>query len=192
MPAKDNAPASGTPAQGSTPDSSAPYAVVLAKAFDKLTSQVLIFLLAYVILLIGLAVFGSQLATTFRHLLYVIPLLGVAAFLFDQRHRIVKEGREKGVDVKARRVSGSASVIGVRGATGDLPDNVTLKVGHASDRAVVHGVEYAGATARDDGQPEGSDARFLVETFQQLNKTNRRELIVSAQRMLGKQEAAGG
>ena len=125
MPDQDDA---STPVDAS-PNSNqmAPYAAVLAKAFDKLTSQVLIFLLAYVILLIGVAVFGSQLTTTMRNLLYVIPLLGVVGFVLEKRRKIVKNGREKGIDVRARKVSGSASVIGVRGATADVPENVTLR-----------------------------------------------------------------
>lgn len=170
------------------PASPVPYATVLAKAFDKLTSQILIFLLAYVILLIGLAVFGSQMAATYRNLLYIIPLLGVGAFAFEKRNKIIKDGREKGVNVKAYSVSGSARVIGVRGATGDQPSNVKLTVGRASDKAVVHGVEYANATLADAAESVGSDTQYLVETFQQLNKANRRELIASAQRMIGKQE----
>jgi hypothetical protein len=61
--------------------SSPPYEAALNKAFDKLTSEILIFLLAYTILLIGLAVFGSGIATQFRNLLYIIPVLGVVAYV---------------------------------------------------------------------------------------------------------------
>ena len=34
--------------------------------------------------------------------------------------------------------------------------------------------------------------QYLAETFEQLSKANRRELIASAQRMQGKQENADG
>lgn len=184
----DQTSASGEPRSTQHSMSQAPYSEALAKAFDKLTSQILIFLLAYVILLIGLAVLGAQLAPTIRNLLYVIPLLGVAAFVFERRQNIVKDGRQKGIDIKARRVSGSASVIGVRGATNDLPENVTLRVGRAGDRAVVHGVEYGNVSEADASKPAGTDAQYLLDTFQRLSRQNRRELIATAQRLEGKQE----
>ena len=182
----DQTPASVEPATTRQTLSAAPYSEVLAKAFDKLTSQILIFLLAYVILLIGLATLGSQLAPTIRNLLYMIPLLGVAAFVFERRQKIVRDGRQKGIDINARNVSGSASVIGVRGATNDLPENVTLRVGRARDKAVVHGVEYAGVSDLD-AEPADSGEQYLLNLFKRLNEDNRSELIATAQRMKKKQ-----
>src|SRR5436305_7829631 len=75
----------------------APYEVPLTKAFDKLTSQIFLFLLAYVILLIGLAVFGSNLAVTLRSLFYILPILGIAAYLWQQQRAIVKDGKDRGI-----------------------------------------------------------------------------------------------
>src|SRR5437016_2686080 len=88
----------------------APYEVPLTRAFDKLTSQIFLFLLAYVILLIGLAVFGSQLADTLRNLFYVIPVLGVLAYVWLRQRKIVQVAKNNGIDVRAGIVSGSARV----------------------------------------------------------------------------------
>src|SRR5438876_1425239 len=83
-----------------------PYEVPLTRAFDKLTSQIFIFLLAYVILLIGLAVFGSGLIVTLRSLLYILPVLGVIAYLWQQRKTIRRDGEDRGIDVKAGKITG--------------------------------------------------------------------------------------
>jgi len=66
--------------------------------------------------LIGLAVFGSQLANSLRDLLFMIPVLGVIAYAWLQQQHIVKDAKEKGIDVKAGIVSDSARLVGVRGA----------------------------------------------------------------------------
>ena len=55
---------------------SVPFEPALLKAFDKLTNEILIFLLAYVILLIGLGVFADELSETLKNLLYIIPIMG--------------------------------------------------------------------------------------------------------------------
>ena len=59
--------------QGSS--SNAPYERVLSKAFEKLTSEVLIFLLAYTVLLVVLVLIGHDLSAWFLTLFYVIPIL---------------------------------------------------------------------------------------------------------------------
>src|SRR5688572_2568702 len=103
-----------------------PYEALLTRAFDKLTSQIFIFLLAYVILLISLSVFSPQLTTTLRTLLYLIPALGVIAYIWLRRREIVKGAKQQGIDVKAGIVSGSARVTGARGANaaGGVPESV--------------------------------------------------------------------
>src|SRR5215470_16459936 len=93
---------------GGNSNRSAPFEAPLTKAFDKLTSEIFIFLLAYVILLIGLAIFGSELANTLRNLLYLIPVLGVMAYVWLQQRKIVNVAKEQGINVKAGIVGGSA------------------------------------------------------------------------------------
>src|SRR5437868_7186506 len=106
-------------AQPNVVSRNAPYEVPLTKAFDKLTSQIFLFLLAYVILLIGLAVFGSSLAVTLRSLLYILPILGVGAYLWQHQRAIVKDGKDRGIDVKAGKITGQARVGGVVNAPRD-------------------------------------------------------------------------
>ena len=72
-----------------------PYERVLAKAFDKLTSEILIFLLAYTILLIGLLYFGINIPDTWRNFFYLIPVIGVLAYIWLQQggiHKYANQG----------------------------------------------------------------------------------------------------
>jgi len=162
----------------------APYEVSLTKAFDKLTSQIFLFLLAYVILLIGLAVFGSSLAVTLRGLLYILPILGVVAYLWQQQRAIVKEGRDRGIDVKAGKITGQARVGGIVKAPSDrdIPNNVKVRVNRAQNSARISGVEFG------DGDESNNETSYFAQVFQQLSQQNQRKLIESAHRMLTQQE----
>ena len=83
-------------AQGDTAnmsESRAPFEDVLGKGIEKLTSEIFIFLLCYTILLIGLAVFGAQLAIEFRTLLYLVPVLGVAPYFWLRRQQLTTEAQ---------------------------------------------------------------------------------------------------
>ena len=175
-------------AQPNVMSRNAPYEVPLTKAFDKLTSQIFLFLLAYLILLIGLAVFGASLVVTLRNLFYILPVLGVIAYLWQQQRVIVKDGKDRGVDVKADKITGQASVGGVVNAPRDrdIPDNVRVRVRQARDRARVRGVEYG------DGDESTDEANYLTQIFQQLSQQNQRKLIDSAHRMLTQQEKPHG
>jgi len=166
----------------------APYEVPLTKAFDKLTSQIFIFLLAYVILLIGLAVFGSSLVVTLRTLLYILPVLGVVAYLWQQQRAIVKDGRDRGIDVKAGKITGQAWVGGIVNAPRDrdVSNDVRVRVRQAQDNARISGVEYG------DGNESNDETSYITQIFQQLSQQNQRKLIDNAHRMLTQQEKSHG
>jgi len=177
-----------TPTPATTGSQTAPYEVPLTKAFDKLTSEIFLFLLAYVILLIGLAVFGSSLIVPLRTLLYIVPILGVAAYLWQQQGTIVKDGKNQGIDVKAGKVLDDAHVSGVINASreGAIPSNVKVRVKKASGRARVSGAEYA------DGNASDNKTGNTLQVFQQLSSQNQMELIKHAQEMLSQQEDSHG
>lgn len=160
----------------------APYEVPLTKAFDKLTSQIFLFLLAYLILLIGLAVFGSSLVVTLRSLLYILPILGVVAYLWQQQRTIVKDGKDRGIDVKAGKVTGNARVGAIFNAPKDVDtsSNIGVYVKSASERAQIGGIEF------------GDETSYITQIFQQLSQQNQRKLIDSAHGMLNQQEKTSG
>ncbi len=166
----------------------APYEVPLTKAFDKLTSQIFLFLLAYVILLIGLAVFGSSLVVTLRTLLYILPVLGVIAYLWQQQRAIEKDGKNRGIDVKAGKITGQARIGGVVNAPRDrdVPNDIRVHVRQAKDSARISGVEY------DDGDESNDETSYIARIFQQLSQQNQRKLIDSAHRILNQQEKTSG
>lgn len=175
-------------AQPNVVSHNAPYEVPLTKAFDKLTSQIFLFLLAYVILLIGLAVFGSSLAVTLRSLLYILPILGVGAYLWQHQRAIVKDGKDRGIDVKAGKITGQARIGGVVNAPRDrdVPNDVRIRVRRAQDSARIGGVVYG------DGDESDDETSYITQIFQQLSKQGQRKLIASAQTMLDKQESSDG
>jgi hypothetical protein len=168
---------------------SAPYEPVLLKAFDKLTNQILIFLLAYVILLIGIGVFANELSETLKNLLYIIPILGAGVFVFSQDRKISNDAKNKGINVKGGWVSEKGEVTGVR-ASSELesaPDNVSVFGGVVKGKVI--GYEVGNG---EDDEKKPFDVGYLTEMFSQLNDTNRRKLINSAQNYLEKQEKLNG
>ena len=129
-------------------------------------------------------------ANNLRSLLYIIPALGVLAYIWLRQQEIVKNAKTIGIDVKAGLVSGSASVVGVRGAKAShhLPENVKVGVRRARDEAEVAGVIY--------GDPETEISRdnsleVLADIFKQLNKSDQINLIAIAQKLFDKREKTG-
>lgn len=161
---------------------SAPYEYVLIKAFDKLTSQVFIFLLAYLILVIGLAVFAPQLTNEVRTILYVLPVLGIGAYLWQQQRSLASQAKRHGINVMAGITTGEARVTGVRLASGSdgQPHDVSVGVGLASGRSRVEGA----VIGQEDTDKLASDSQYLLETFKQLGPQKRRKVIASAQKLL--------
>ena len=68
--------------------SNAPFESALNATLRKLNDQLLLFLLGYMILVIGLVVFGSQLVPQLQLLLYVVPVLGACGYLIARRRTI--------------------------------------------------------------------------------------------------------
>lgn len=166
---------------------SAPYEAGLIKAFDKLTSEVFIFLLAYLILIIGLAVFAERLAITLKTLLYILPILGVAAYSWLSQKQIRNKATKSGIDVSAGAVTGSAKVIGVDGVErgNKISDKVRVRAGLATDKA------YIGGVVHTNNEPETTSGKYLMELFLKLDENYREELISNAQKLLKKQGSRG-
>jgi hypothetical protein len=169
----------------SVPAAGAPYEVSLTKAFDKLTSQILIFLLAYVILVIGLSIFGKNLTNSFKTLLYIIPVLGVAAYLWENQKAIRREADENGIDVSAWIVKG-AEVVAVEGAKrGDsIPEKVVVKPKLVFDNAKVKGLVFG------SDKPADASEKYLMEQYMKLDEENKGELIDYARKLIRKQQGA--
>jgi len=66
--------------QENKPLSKAPYESVLLKTVEKLRDQLLLFLLGYAVLIVVLAMAGSEIIAELRYLLYGLPVLGVLAY----------------------------------------------------------------------------------------------------------------
>jgi hypothetical protein len=112
----------------------APYEAVLMRALDKLTSQIFIFLLAYTMLLIGLAAYGAEMAAWLRNLLYIIPVLGVSTYVLLRQRTLARKAAAHGVQVRAGIVRDSGYVAGIRGIAREFLDNVRVGVGGSTVR----------------------------------------------------------
>jgi hypothetical protein len=160
------------------PQADAPYEGALNIALNKLTSEVLLFLLAYTILLIGMAVFGSGLAIELRTLLYVIPILGVVAYAWLQKRAIEKRKAAGNVIVESAVARKGAEVIGERG-TGQGRGNTTVGSLYASNSRVI-GRESDGVENQSVLATGAADVRYLVEIFQNLEEAGQNELMTKA------------
>jgi hypothetical protein len=166
--------------------STAPYEAALLKAFDKLTSQVLIFLLAYVIVLIGVAWFGDGIDSRLRMLFYLIPIMGVLAHVWLQRRRHIRRAMERDVYVGAGVTTGGSTVVGEGGRVSEQPGQTQVHSGYAGGRSTVAGRMTPEASSKDP-----VISQDFIETYHQLSRENRIKLLSDAQDLLENQEKPG-
>jgi hypothetical protein len=158
-----------------------PLIDALGKAVAKLTSQIFIFLIAYLILAAFLTLSTSQIPAEIRIALLVIPILGLLVYASLKRRKILTQTRDLDVQVRAGIATGAATVAGVRGAAPDSLRSVKADVGYAGGRATVVGVDNPASAA----SPE-ADAAFLLQMFQKLAPKDRLELMNVANRIAAK------
>jgi hypothetical protein len=163
-----------------------PYEAALGKAFDRLTSQIFIFLLAYTILLAGLAFLGSGISESIRTLLYIIPVLGVLAYGWEQKRKIAKEAADHGVRLGVLFASDRAYVGGVRGSAGGEPQNVSLGAGVVRGDAQVVGVDTAPPDADRQSPVRASNEEFW-NIYDKLTQENRNEVKAGALQLYAEQ-----
>lgn len=161
----------------------APYEAVLMRALEKLTSQIFIFLLAYTMLLIGLAVAGTEMTAWLRNLLYIIPILGVLSHVLLQQRRVARKAAAHGVQVRAGIVKDSGYVAGIRGIAQGFLDNVRVGAGWVSGEAQVIGVDEPRGLATETEAPKGSEVQYLLSLYQELGEQDRSSLVAYAMQM---------
>jgi len=160
------------------PQANAPFEEALKIALNRLTSEVFIFLLAYTILLIGIAIFGSGLTTQLRTLFYIIPILGITAYMWLRRPAIVKKAAGN-VRVRVLLAQEGAKVIGVRGGPGQEQGHTDVRAGFVS-RSEVFGRDYSGVGSQNRSDADAASVRYLAEIFQNLEKAGQNELMTNA------------
>jgi hypothetical protein len=146
-----------------------PYEAVLAKTVDKLTNEFLLFLIGYCILLIGAEYLTPHLFSRLKLLFYVLPVLGIVAYLYSKR-----SGLKQKLEVEVRAlVADRARIIGITGDASDLQGSVDVKAGVATRGAEVIGVDQAGGK-------QASDEAYLLDVFRRLDNVGRTEVINAA------------
>jgi hypothetical protein len=155
-----------------------PLGEALGKAVDKLTSQIFLFLIAYLILVIFLTMRASDLSVQVRVLLDLIPALGVIAYVYLEKKKIAEVKKKLQIDVNARIATGGASVTGLRGPAPDSLNELGVTVGYAGGKAQVIGVDSTPAASSG-----AADREYLLQLFETLDAKDRLELIGAATRM---------
>jgi hypothetical protein len=167
----DAAPTGGTQSPGQPRSGPSVLPIeLLSQALQRLTSEVLIYLLAYAVLVVSLAIWGGSVNSATRNILYILPPLGVVAYLYEQRRR-VKSRRAPRVIVSALFTGRSGIVAGMRGAW--FPADVRVKGFFTTGKVV--GVEVgqqAGSTA--------ADITYLTALFDKLDNKGRQKVIQAA------------
>lgn len=176
-----------------------PFEAALSKGIEKLTSEIFIFLLCYTILLIGMAVLGTNLPKELRTLLYILPVLGIGSYLLLQGQKLKKktryremEGNEriaeleakiKDLEINAEKVSASV-VAAIEGLPDDVSPEVTKALGEIKQQItakdITEGSTVAGISFKDDLSKlaKSLDAetqnviKSLMMYFQRINKDN--------------------
>ena len=159
----------------------APFEAGLLRAFDKLTSEIFVFLLAYVILLIGLGIFASALSVGLRTLLYILPIVGIAAYAWLESGRITMTAKNEGVDVWSGVATRSGRVVGIRGAISSMLGRVKLRSLIVSGNARVVGVDVGG-----DALGKGAQEGYLLDMFRKLEQADRRKVVNNVSSLLEK------
>jgi len=155
-----------------------PYERAVIMGFDKLSSEIFIFLLVYVILLIGLAVVAPQLSTTLKTLFYILPILGIVAYLWLKSTGLIKDAEANGIQVYSGIAAGSAQVIGVRG-------RITQALGRIKVGSFV-AIGNARVIARESAASDvnaNPDEPYLISLFRDLDDAQRTALIAEANRL---------
>jgi len=161
----------------------APYQKVLAKAFDKLTSEILIFLLAYTILLIGLLFFGSHIPNTWRNLLYLIPILGVLAYIWLNQISMRRYAEERDFNLRDMKLTtivtkDNAYVGGIlSGATTQLSGRIRLFSFWTSGDSSVIAISDGKSGQDKIGKNAKPLAQEMLENFEQLDKDDQLKTI---------------
>jgi hypothetical protein len=159
----------------------APFSGVLAKTVDKLTSQIFLFVIAYVMVVAALAYWGVEVPVELRTAVCLLPGLAIAAYVYLERSKIRQTVQAHGIDVRARIATSGAQVTGVRGGAAPEGD-VNVRVGVATGKAQVVGLDYG------RGGDTGGEAN-LLEVYRKLNAAERGRLFSKALTALEKQQS---
>lgn len=157
-----------------------PYEASFSKGLEKLTDQILVFLLLYMILLIGLDLFAKGIVEKYRPLLYIIPIGGVISYAWRQKKNAVKNKNDirQGTKIDVKETYGR-----VLGKQGDLSEGyVDIQAGQVGKDAEIIGE----SSYFDDNRANNStDVKFLIDIFEQLNSSDKLEIINNATTKLG-------
>jgi hypothetical protein len=127
----------------------------LTLAIQKLTSEVFIFLIAYVILLIGVGVFAPQFEKDYRVLFYAIPVVGIVGEFLLRKGPITRKSREESVRqvrVHAGFTTGGSQVDGASGVRpGEILPDIGVRTWLTRGKSSVRGVSFSDHDATSGG-----------------------------------------
>ena len=169
-------PAEDTP---SAPQINIPVALVdtLTRTVKRLTSQVLLFLVAYLILIVILILAGAAIGSEVRAGLSFIPVLGVTAYVYLQKKTL--DTQTRAVDNHTRVVVESVENVKIGGRFGQGGNEgvVDVQVKDAKDAVIV------GIDATPSATSQDSERDYLLKIFDGLGADGRRKMVSAAMKL---------
>jgi len=154
-----------------------PVALVdtLTKAVKRLTSQVLLFLIAYLILVAILILAGATIEPKVQAGLFFVPVLGIIAYVYLEKKTLDTQTRavEDSTRVVAEKVDNS-EIVGRRGKVDQNEGSVDVRVKDAKNAMIV-GVDAMPGTVSQNSQRD-----YLLKIFDGLGADARRNLVDKA------------
>lgn len=148
----------------------APYEDVILQGIKKLDSQILIFLLLYVIILSGMVSYFNTIPLALQLALITIPFFGVVAFIFYRR-KSVSEQLASNISVRVNKIGDKARVIGGQGDQSNA--NINVDVENASGESMVIGV----ASPTMPQQSASDLETLLLSEFNKLSSDEKFDFI---------------
>ncbi len=159
-----------------------PVALVgtLTTTVKRLTSQVLLFLVAYLILVTILILAGAAIGPEVRAGLFFAPVLGIMAYVYLQKKTL--DAQTRAVDDRTRVVVERVENVKAGGRLGQVGNEgeVDVQVKDAKD-AVIVGIDATPGILFQDSQRD-----YLLKIFDALGPDARRDLVEKAMELEAK------
>ncbi len=152
-----------------TSQNNIPFEQALTEGFKKLTNEVFLFLLCYMIIMVGLEVTAKGLIEKIRPLVYIIPLGGVAAYVWLEKSKIPQRAK---MNLQVGEMGDRVVFAGRRGGVTNSDINMKAK-------RLTGNVEFIGEQAG-----YSDDINYLIKIYKELNLNERRQVINSISEML--------
>jgi len=154
------------------PGAKQPFGDIAARALSKLTSEILVFLLAYTALVFGLALAAPNMVSGLGSLIHLVPLLGVVGYAMFRQKEVAKDAAQHGINIATGITLGGSTVRTEVGSGSGEQSSSRVRTFLTAGKSRVD--TRINPPARD------TTVGFLVETFEKLAPKQQQEVILFA------------